>query len=570
MSVAKIIRAEPLGGHALNRFSQGLGFHVAAKEFNVRLIGQAISSGLVIGKAFVYRERLEAMGEPYEIERHQAEEELARVERAIETVRQDLQVSAHRIEADTTAKLAQIFAVHEAMLQDPTLRKEIRDLVEEELIDGAQALARVFRRWERKFRTMTEQVQQQHADDVADLRRRLLREMAGVKTTALEAMPTGRVLVARRLLPSDTVALPRQAVVGIVLDFAGQGSHAALLAEALGIPTVAQVSHVTERIADDDVLIVDGFHGEVVVNPDADTHARYEAEIQSALARSVHTREFTCQPACTLDGTSVAVLANVGGREDVLVAAGNGADGVGLYRMEQFYLSRKTPPCKTELLTELRGVFAPLKGKPITVRLLDLGGDKPLPFLRIPLEDNPFLGRRGVRFLLNYPDLLETQLQALLEFSREYDARILVPMVTLGEDMLRVRTRFEEAAKGLGIEKLPSMGAMIETPAAALNIGEITKHSDFVSIGTNDLTQYTMAAGRENPLVNAYFIEDHPAVIRLVGIVAQEAGVPVAICGELARQLDAIPELLKLGIRTLSVAPPLIPDVKDTVRHIRL
>jgi phosphotransferase system enzyme I (PtsI) len=555
----------------LNQLLQGLGFHVAAKKINIRLTGRAISSGLVIGSAFVYRERLEAMAEPYEIEKHQIAEELLRIEQAMETVRQDLQVSAHRIEADTTAKLAEIFKVHEAMLQDPTLRKEICDLVEEELIDGAQALARVFRRWERKFRTMTEQVPQQHADDVADLRRRLLREMAGIKTTSLEKMPPGRVLVARRLLPSDTVALPRQAISGIVVDFGGPGSHAALLAEALGIPTVAQIPNVTEKIADDDVLIVDGFHGEVVVHPDAATQARYAAEIQVALARHAQIKQSARQPACTLDGTQVAVLANVGGREDVAVAAENGADGVGLYRMEQFYLSRKTPPCKTELLDELREMFAPLKGKPITVRLLDLGGDKPLPFLRIPLEDNPFLGRRGVRFLLHYPDLLDAQLQALLEFSDEHDVRILVPMVTLVEDMSRVRNRLADAARGAGREKLPPLGAMVETPAAALSIGEITAHADFLSIGTNDLTQYTMAAGRENPFVNDYFIEDHPTVMRLIRIVAEEAGhIPVAICGELARQLSAVPALVKLGIRILSVAPPLVPEIKEAIRQIRL
>jgi phosphoenolpyruvate-protein phosphotransferase (PTS system enzyme I) len=186
------------------RRHRGLGFLVVAKENNIKLAGRAISIGLAMGSAFVYRERAEAMAEPYEIESHQVENELSRIERAMETVRQDLQISAQRIEADATAKLAAIFGVHEAMLEDPALRKEMRDLVEEELIDGAQALARVFRRWERKFRTMSEQVQRQHADDVADLRQRLLREMAGVKTTPLEKMPSGRVLVAQRLLPSDS------------------------------------------------------------------------------------------------------------------------------------------------------------------------------------------------------------------------------------------------------------------------------------------------------------------------------------------------------------------------------
>jgi phosphoenolpyruvate-protein phosphotransferase len=545
--------------------------HPAREHTDIRIAGRALAPGLVIGGAFVYREPTEAPAEPDDIERHQIAEELRRLDRAMGTVREDLRVSAHRIEADTDAKLAAIFQAHEAMLQDPSLQQEIRAAVEGELISATQALTRVFRRWERTFREMTQPAQQQTAEDLADLRRRLLREMTGVKTTALEKMPPGRVLVARRLLPSDTVALPRRAVTGIVLEFGGPGSHAALLAEALGIPTVAQIPNAREIIADDDVLIVDGFRGEIVVNPDAATHTRYTEEIEGALARSAELTQLARQPACTRDGTKITVLANVGCREDVSTAVEHGADGVGLYRLEQFYLSRKTPPTAVELLADLREMFAPLRGKPITVRLLDLGGDKPLPFLKLPPEDNPFLGRRGVRLLLRYPDLLDTQLQALWQLAREHDVRILVPMVTLAEEMAEVRMRFAAVAKEAGQNELPPLGAMIETPAAALSVAGIIAYADFLSIGTNDLTQYTMAAGRENPLVSEYFREDHPAVLRLVRIVVEEAGrVPVAVCGELARQVDAVSTLLKLGIRSLSVAPPLVPGVKEAVRQAAL
>jgi phosphotransferase system enzyme I (PtsI) len=539
---------------------------------NVRLGGRTISPGLVIGPAFVYHaERLEVLAGTSEIEPRQVANELRHLERVIRTVCEDLRVSAGRIETDTNAKLAGIFEAHEAMLEDPGLRREIHEVVEGELICAAQALARVFRRWERKFREKPEPAHQHHADDVADLGRRLLREMAGVKTTPLEKMPPGRVLVACRLLPSDTVALPRRSVAGIVVEFGGPGSHAALLAEALGIPTVAQVAQVMDKVSDEDVLIVDGFRGEVLINPDARTQAAYGEEIQRAQISATQAMESARQPAQTLDGSAVTVLANVGGREDVIAAAEQGAEGVGLYRLEQFYLSRKTPPAAAELLAEWRTTFAPLQGKPITVRLLDLGGDKPLPFLKLPLEDNPFLGQRGVRFLLRYPDLLDTQLEALGQFALECDVRILVPMVTLPEEMMQVRNRLAAVAGGAGGKKLPPLGAMIETPAAALGVAAIKEHADFLSIGSNDLTQYTMAAGRENPLVNEYFLHDHPAVLRLIGIIAEEAGaVPVALCGELARQLSALPALLKLGLRTFSVAPPLVPGVKAAIRQIKL
>jgi phosphoenolpyruvate-protein kinase (PTS system EI component) len=214
-------------------------------------------------------------------------------------------------------------------------------------------------------------------------------------------------------------------------------------------------------------------------------------------------------------------------------------------------------------------VFAPLGRKPITVRLLDLGADKPVSFLNFPIEDDPFLGCRGVRLLLRYPDLLETQLKALLEFSRDHELRILVPMVTLADDMAEVRRRLRAIADRAGLGTLPPLGAMIETPAAALTISDIIQHADFLSIGTNDLTQFTMAAGRENPLVNDYFVESHPAVLRLIRIVVEEAGdTPVAICGELAAQLDCISTLLNLGVRNLSVAPPLVPSVKEIIRQV--
>ncbi|MEI6279269.1 MAG: phosphoenolpyruvate--protein phosphotransferase [Verrucomicrobiae bacterium] len=534
----------------------------------MRIAGRVTSPGLVIGPAFVYHDRPDELSPPRTIKRHQIEEELSDIERAVKIVRGDLKISAQRIEAQTGPKLAAIFDAHEEMLQDPSLRREIRDEVEGTLIDASQALARVFLRWEEKFRATGEGILQERADDLVDLQGRLLREIAGVKTTALEKMPPGRVLVARRLFPSDTVALPRRAVLGIILEFGGPGSHAALLARALGIPTVAQIPNATERIADAQEVVVDAIGGEVILSPDAATRLQYEESIRMADTATLQSRRLSLEPVRTSDGQEVTVMANVGCGEDVVAAAENGADGVGLYRIEQFYLARKTPPSVAELLAELKKVLLPLRGKRITVRLLDLGADKPVPFVQFPSEDDPFLGRRGVRLLLKYPDLLDSQLKALLEIAREQNVHILVPMVTLAEDVAQVRRRLREIADEAGIEKIPPLGAMIETPAAALCVGEIIQHADFLSIGTNDLTQFTMAAGRENPLVNDYYLENHPAVLRLVRIVLEEAGeIPVTVCGELAADLNSIPILLKLGLRNLSVAPPLVPAAKQAVRQ---
>lgn len=527
-----------------------------------------MASGLAMGQAYVYRDAQSTIPAVCDIERHEVDNELSRIEEATARVVHDLKVSARRIEKRVDAKLSAIFEAHEAMLMDPLLRGEIRQEIDCELVNAEHALNRVFRRWERKFREMSTEGLQLRADDLADLRRRLLLQMAGVNTTPLEMMPEGRVLVARQLLPSDTVALPRRSVVAIVVESGGPGSHAALLARAMGIPTVAQVERATERIADGDLLLVDGFAGDVVLRPDEDQQSDCQRRMgglqqvgQQAMGRC---RESARRP----DGTEVAVYANVGSREDADAAAHFGADGIGLYRMEQYYLSRQTPPSAEELLAELREIGAPLKGRPLNVRLLDLGGDKPLPFLKLPPEDNAFLGRRGVRLLLKFPDLITTQFRALLSLSQDHDVRVLVPMVTLASEMAQVRERLVAVAREMGIDQLPPLGAMIELPAAALCVPDILRNAEFLGIGTNDLTQYTMAASRENPYVSDYYVDDHPAVLRLIRLVVEEGGgVPIEVCGELAGRPDAVAKLLGLGIRALSVAPPLIPQIKEIIRE---
>lgn len=536
---------------------------------NARLKGDATSPGLTRAPAFVHRNFLDVLPELRPIERSEVSGELASMDRALNAVLADLKMSALRIEAQTGPKLAAIFGAHEVMLQDAGLKREIFNQIEQNLIGAAQALARVFQGWQAKFRARPEDWLRERADDLEDLEGRLLREIAGVKTTVLEKMPPGRVLVAHRLFPSETVALSQLQVAGIVLEFGGPGSHAAVIARALGIPTVAQIPDAIRRIDDGDDVIVDGFEGEVILRPDDEEVAKFGLKVSIARQDEEAIRRTALQPALTKGGIEISVMANVGSRQDVVAAVEKGAEGVGLFRTEQFYLGRTTPPSKDEFLNELRAMFAPLAGKPATIRLLDLGADKPVPFLNFPVEDDPFLGCRGVRLLLRYPELLDIQLAAILEFSLESPLRILVPMVTTEGDMAQVRQRAVEIAAASGVPVLPPLGAMIETPAAALSVPAIGKHADFLSIGTNDLTQYTMAAGRENPLVNEYFVDRHPAVLRLIQIVLSESGaVPVSLCGELAADPTMTETLVKLGLRHFSVAPPLVPLIKSEIRKI--
>ena len=245
----------------------------------------------------------------------------------------------------------------------------------------------------------------------------------------------------------------------------------------------------------------------------------------------------------------------------------NGAEGVGLYRMERVYLGRVVPPNPEELLNEMRQTLAAAKGRVVCVRLLDIGADKPLPFMRFLAETNPSLGRRGIRFLREYPELLETHLRAVLELAREFDVSVLIPMVTLPDDAAAVRESLAELGSELQVSALPKLGAMIETPAAALSAREIAEHVDFLSFGTNDLTQYAFAADRENAAVERYFNDTSDVIFRLLQIAHDDVpDAPLSLCGELAGRPEHIPRLLQCGIRTLSVAPPLVPMVKEAIR----
>ncbi len=535
---------------------------------NITLSGMSISAGLAVGKAFVFQDIFERELKAYSIKLDQVDGEYARIEAAIEEVLGDLSLSADRVEEELDSAMGDIFRAHEEMLRDVTFTDEIRSEIKKELVNAERALQRVFGRWEQKFRSMDSDIFRHRGDDVVDLGRRLLRSLAGLHSHSLERMPSGSILVARKLLPSDTTFFSRRSVAGIVVEHGGPGSHCALLTRQLGIPGVFQVPDLLDRITTGDLLLLDGLRGAVTVSPDRASQDRFSGRMERHYAGATEAKKHSHDSAVTRDGVTIPVMANIGNRHDAETAVENGADGVGLFRIEVFFLSRKMLPTEEELVTGISRTITPLKGKPVTVRLLDIGGDKPLPYLPMPSEPDPFLGRRGVRFLLDYPELLDVQLRALLRISREHDVRIIVPMVTVVDDMKRVRAALTRVGLELGSKTLPPLGAMIETPAAALCADEIAAVSDSLNIGTNDLTQYTMAAGRENAFVYRYFRDDHPAIFKLLQHVGREAKqTPVGICGELASQSNRVEALLKAGMRMLSVPPPLIPSVKEAVRQ---
>ncbi len=542
----------------------------SGKDTMRTLVGEVVSPGLAQGHAFVYRDVLQRDAELYTIDPAQVEEEKTRIVDAIADVRQSLLTDAQRMEARLGTPAADIFRAQEAILLDSTVVEELKQTVETERLNAEHVVHTVFQRLARRFRDMNDAMFRARGDDIDDLSRRLLLSLAGIQAHSLENLPANTVLVARRLLPSDTVFLSRGSTVAVLAEFAGPAAHAALLARELGIPCVGGIPELLDTVHTGDVVLVNGHEGTVVLNPDASARQQFERVLSDERKRKeARAQESRREPAVTQDGIGVAVLANVRSREDVELAMHYGADGIGLFRTEPFFLAAKHFPSDREFADFLLDSLQPAQGRQVDIRLLDIGADKNPLYLHLPPEPDPFLGRRGVRVLLEYPELLEAQLRALLEVSQHFRVSVLIPMVTTESDVVQVAERFRYLAKELGVHTLPRIGAMLETPAAALSVPTLKQHVDFFSIGSNDLTQYTLAAGRENPLVRAYFIDDHPSILRLIELVVREAGdTPVSLCGELAGRIEMIPRLLRAGLRSFSVPAALVPDIKYTIRNV--
>jgi len=532
------------------------------------LYGNTLAPGLGRGRTVVHRDMLKRFDEFYEIDDSQVDEELKRFERAIETVSTDLYSLSDSVEREVSADLSDVFTAHIAMVRDASLNDEVTREIRDELVSAGMAVKTVFRRWERRFHSMEAQIARQKGDDLRDLARRLLAALAGVRAHALENLPEGCVLVASRLLPSDTIFLSRCKASAAILEVGGSGSHAALFAHEIGLPCVAGVPGIVETIPPGAPVLVDADAAEVIINPTRAQEENFQAKLARRKQAGLQARARAHEPAITRNGKPIAVLANVGNADDTREAMENGAEGVGLYRIEQAYLGRRKPPDTEALVEEMRKTLEPAERLPVYIRLLDVGADKPLPFMESNRETNPALGCRGIRFLEQHPDLLQTQVDALLRISVDFDLHILVPMVTLEHDILRVATLLRESASRAGISSVPRLGAMIETPAAALAAPAICQHAEFLSFGTNDLTQYVFAADRENAAVDSYFDDTHDIVFRLLKTVREDVPqTSLSICGELAGRPGYISRILACGITSLSVAPPSIPAAKEAIRR---
>ncbi|MET0274093.1 MAG: phosphoenolpyruvate--protein phosphotransferase, partial [Phenylobacterium sp.] len=409
----------------------------------------------------------------------------------------------------------------------------------------------------------------ERADDLLDLERQVLFAVSGEEAPA-SALPSGAIVIADELLPSQLMALDGAQVAGFCTARGGATSHVAILAAAMGVPALAAVGPALLRVADGTAVILDAEAGLLRIAPDG---ATFEAA-QQALARRAERRRderaAALAPCALADGVRIEVCANLGGVGEAPEAVRQGAEGCGLFRTEFLYLERRDPPDEAEQRAAYQAVADALDGRPLTVRTLDAGGDKPLAFAPAPHEPNPALGLRGVRAGLRAPDLLIAQLRAILGVSGPGERRVLLPMVSDLAELRAVRRLLDEAVAELKVPR-PQLGVMIETPAAALMADRFAREADFLSIGSNDLTQYVLAMDREHPELASRLDALHPAVLRLIAQVTAAAGpCPVSLCGGLASDPLAAPLIIGLGVRALSAAPFAIPAVKAALARLDL
>jgi phosphocarrier protein FPr len=533
------------------------------------LIGVAASPGLAVGEVFqIRREEIEVeeRGKSVEAERRRLVAAIATSEGQLAALRAQLHAKAE------PAKAA-IFAAHEELLSDP----DLLDVVESAIAKGKSAAFA----WKSAVKTHADRLAglrnpllAQRANDLRDVGLRVLSQLTGIETGPPE-YPPNSVLIAEDLTPSDTASMDRSRVMGFCTTRGGATSHVAILARSLGIPALAGVEPAALELHNGTTVILDGNKGTLRTHVSPQEVTRVRGAQQLAEQRREENLAHADEPAITLDGTRIDVFANIGGIKDAAHVASLGGEGVGLLRSEFLFMERRDAPSEDEQFEHYRAIVKAVGlERPIIIRTLDVGGDKPLAYLPIPKEDNPFLGERGVRVGLDRPEILRTQLRAILRASTGADVRVMFPMIaTLGE-LRDVKAVLSEEAVSLGVPPIP-IGIMVEVPAAAIMAAQFAREADFFSVGTNDLTQYTLAMDRGHPKLAPKVDGLSPAVLNLIAHTvrgARAAGRPVhvGVCGGIASDPSAVPILIGLGVDELSVSLPAIPTVKAHIRTLHV
>jgi phosphotransferase system enzyme I (PtsI) len=526
--------------------------------------GIGAAPGIAVGRAVVWREqRLEAGTGPGA----GPQAELARLAAALQTSREQLRDLAAGLATAAGEKEAQIFRIHLLLLDDPMLAGAVKQAIEREGLSAEQAVARTAGQLVAQFQALKDNYLRQRASDVEDIGRRLLANLAGEGPR-----PASGIIVARNLTPSEAALLAAQNALAVVTEEGGPAGHMAILARALHLPAVVGAHAALAQVRDGDLLAVDGTTGEVIVDPDDATVAACRRRMEEQRVLDARLDALKALPAITPDGFRIALAANIATPAEVDAALEAGAEAVGVFRTEYLFVNRAAAPSEDEQYEAYRDVLSRMAPRRVIVRTMDLGGDKQAAVWDGAPEPNPALGLRGIRFALAREPLFRSQLRALIRASGAGNLAVMLPMIADLAEVRRARRLLGAIQEELGITAPVSLGVMVETPAAALLAAELAAETDFLSIGTNDLTQYVLAADRLNPAVASLYDPFHPAVLRLMQAVAQAAGRQgkwAGVCGEMGADPLAAPLFIGMGMAELSMVPAAIPAVKDAIRRVR-
>ena len=475
-------------------------------------------------------------------------------------------------------KIKDIFAVHLRFLHDRSLRKKITDLIHSDMVTAEYAVSAVLRDVAEHFAKVKDAYISERATDIYDIERRLLRQLLGKKRRNIEHLTKEVVIVARELSPTQTASFDRKYVKGIASDAGGRTGHAAIVARSLGIPAVVALEDLTEYTSAGDTVIVDGNRGIVIVNPDEQTVRQYE-EYSKEFAKLEHRLDAVRQkPAVTRDGTEITLLGNIEFPDEAEVVLEKGGAGIGLYRTEFLYLNSENEPTEQDHYDAYAKTVRVCADRPVVIRTLDLGADKYTQSRRFIPERNPFLGLRSIRFCLQNLTMFKKQLRAILRVSVLGRVKIMFPLITNRQELMQAKMILHDVMEDLDEESIPynrdiQVGIMIETPSAALTASSLAADVEFFSIGTNDLTQYTLAVDRGNELVATLYSAADPAVLRLIRNVIQDAHkaqIDLSVCGEIASEPEYVMLLLGMGVRTISIASPMLPEIKQIIRSVTM
>ena len=526
------------------------------REELIMLKGIAASEGIGIGKVIVIRDQdvtyeQKTVANP--------EEEVKRLHDAVDEFMVKTERLAEDMEKSVNPKEAQIIRGHMEMLEDPFMVSQMDDMIKDEGMCAEAAAETVLNMFKAMFEGVEDELIQQRATDIEDIKSRLLKILLGIAEADLKTLPPETVLVVGDLTPSMTAELNKDNVAAIVTESGGMTSHSAILSRALEIPAVLSVLNATATLRDGATVIVDGSNGEVIYDPTVDEAEEYKKKQAEYFAEKERLRAYIGKESLTADGIKKDVFCNIGNPKDGIKAKEKDGEGVGLFRTEFLFMDRDSVPNEEEQYEAYKKVCDTLANKTVIIRTLDVGGDKEIPYMNLPKEENPFLGYRAVRYCLQNKDQFSLQLRALIRANADTSGNlwIMVPMITTVSEFKEVKAFVEELAAELDMP-VPKVGTMVETPAAFMIADKLAKYCDFFSIGTNDLTQYIMAADRGNSKVAYLYNTYDPAVLRAIRQIIEtgvEGGIPVGMCGEAAADPLLIPLLISFGLTEFSVSP---------------